>query len=402
MVKIAFIFSVLLSFPVFVFAESGPPVVINEIAWMGTTNSANDEWIELFNNTSGAVNLDGWMLKSPDEKIKIPLSGQLSANGFFLLERTDDNSAPNAAADLIYTGALLNSGIKLWLYDNFNNLIDEADCGTGWFAGDNETKQTMERAGGDWRSSQNPGGTPMSFNGGVAAAEIAKPINSSLLKPTISNSIKEIPVATYPDGITFSEIMPSPEGADETNEWIELFNSNNSTVDLSGWKIQDADGSLTTYAFPSDAKMASNEYLTVKRTETKIALNNEGDGLNLMSPDGKIRDSVSYKNAPKNQSYGEINSEWTWNFVPTPGKPNAAAISSLAENALPEQNKPDNQKMDESALAAIGESVKEEGGLLLGKLNMDGTSPIVLFLSALFAAILSAITMIIVKLKLKK
>jgi hypothetical protein len=50
-------------------------VVISEIAWMGTTNSANDEWIELFNNTSSDVDLAGWQLIRSDGAPIILLSG---------------------------------------------------------------------------------------------------------------------------------------------------------------------------------------------------------------------------------------------------------------------------------------------------------------------------------------
>jgi len=85
-------------------------VIINEIAWMGTTVSANDEWLELFNNTTGPIILDGWILKSADEKLKINLKGVISARGFYLLERTDDTTVPNITADLIYKGALSNTG----------------------------------------------------------------------------------------------------------------------------------------------------------------------------------------------------------------------------------------------------------------------------------------------------
>lgn len=409
MAKIAFIFSVLLFFPVFVFAENNPPVIINEIAWMGTINSANDEWIELFNNASDAINLNGWALKSPDEKIKIPLSGQLSASGFYLIERTDDNSAPNAAADIIYTGALPNSGIKLGLYDNFNNLIDEADCGAGWLAGNNETKQTMEREGGNWRSSQNPGGTPGAQNSealipAFPAAETStdkqSPTSNETLNSKNEGVADEANNVKYPDGIFINEILPSPEGADETNEWVELFNSNDFIVNLSEWKVGDAEGSAIIYIFPPDTKIPANGYIIAKRPETKIVLNNERDGLNLIRPDEKIADSIYYENALKNLSYGKIGSEWQWS-PPTPGKINITLASSSDKAALSEQNKSDNEKIGNSALATISESAKKSD-VFIDKLSAGGTSPIILFLSALFAAIFSAAVMIIVKLKLKK
>src|SRR3989344_6988032 len=82
-----------------------PVILINEIAWMGNSNSANDEWIELKNTTLEGVDLSGWILKSPDGKLNIPLTGILLSNSFYLLERTDDTSVPNITADFIYKGA---------------------------------------------------------------------------------------------------------------------------------------------------------------------------------------------------------------------------------------------------------------------------------------------------------
>ncbi len=147
-------------------------VTINEIAWMGTTNSANDEWIELCNNTNSQINLAGWELISRDGSLKINLAGMIPAAGFYLLERTDDKSSPGVTADQIYKGALTNSGKSLQLYDNQGDLIDSVDCASGWFGGDNQTKQTMERknslqVGNDsqnWQTSENPAGTPKTQN----------------------------------------------------------------------------------------------------------------------------------------------------------------------------------------------------------------------------------------------
>src|SRR3989344_2187192 len=107
-------------------------VVINEISWMGTTNSANDEWLELKNTTDDLINLSGWVLKSADEKIKIPLKNMIPAKGFYLLERTDDASVPATKADIIYTGALNNTGQHLLLYDNANNIIDQVNFLSKW------------------------------------------------------------------------------------------------------------------------------------------------------------------------------------------------------------------------------------------------------------------------------
>lgn len=65
----------------------GSGVVINEIAWMGTSTPANDEWLELYNPTDSVVNLEGWILKAVDGTPEINLSGTISANGFFFIRK---------------------------------------------------------------------------------------------------------------------------------------------------------------------------------------------------------------------------------------------------------------------------------------------------------------------------
>jgi len=232
---LAFFALFLLFFAPFCFAVNSLDVVVNEIAWMGTSASYNDEWIELYNNTNSSLNVDGWLLKAADGTPKINLGGTVPANGFYLLERTDDNTIPGILADKIYSGALGNSGEKLELYDNFGNLIDAVDSLSGWFAGDNSTKQTMERmnprvSGSDpsnWQTSQNPGGTPKAANSIVILEEV-KP-KEELPKESLESGIKtkdniqpqilDEETKTYPSGIIFNEILPSPKGSDETEEW---------------------------------------------------------------------------------------------------------------------------------------------------------------------------------------
>jgi hypothetical protein len=140
-------------------------VVINEVAWIGTANSANDEWLELYNNTASVISLDGWNLNAEDGTPTIKLKGNIPANGFFLLERTDDITVAEIKADLIYKGGLGNNGENLKLFDNSGNIIDEVNCSGGWLAGDNTKKQTMERKTDfSWQTSQIPGGTPKAQN----------------------------------------------------------------------------------------------------------------------------------------------------------------------------------------------------------------------------------------------
>ena len=154
-------------------------VVISEISWMGNNDSYTNEWIELYNKTDSPINLEEWQISSKNNNLEIKLEGKISENSFYLLERTDDNTVLNVHADKIYKGSLSNKGEVLELFDTSGNLIDLIDCSSGWFAGDNETKQTMERKSplvigsdsGNWQDSVEIEGTPKAKNSKYSVLE---------------------------------------------------------------------------------------------------------------------------------------------------------------------------------------------------------------------------------------
>ncbi|MBI1998710.1 MAG: lamin tail domain-containing protein [Parcubacteria group bacterium] len=131
------------------------PVVINEIAWMGTAASADDEWIELYNPTAQEVSLAGWILRAGDGTPTIGLTDTIPAGGYYILERTDDMTVSDISANQIYgndgaSSALVNTGEELFLERVANGAtttIDKtpAGCSNWCNKGNNTTKQTMER-----------------------------------------------------------------------------------------------------------------------------------------------------------------------------------------------------------------------------------------------------------------
>ena len=125
-------------------------VVINEIAWMGTKASDWDEWIELYNNTTSSIDLIGWQIKKDNEDfitISTSTTGTTIISDFYLLERAE--KATDINADFVYGGQrITNDPCEiLSLYNQLGQLIDRTACRDDgkWFAGDNNTKQTMER-----------------------------------------------------------------------------------------------------------------------------------------------------------------------------------------------------------------------------------------------------------------
>lgn len=374
-----FLLSLCFLFFNWVWASAPLDAVINEVAWMGTEASYNDEWIELYNNTNQDINLDGWELKAEDESPKINLAGIIPANGFYILERTDDDTLPKILADLIYKGSLGNSGENLKLYDSDGNLIDSVDCSKCWFGGDNETKQTMERKNSrlpgfdpdNWQTSQNSSGTPKSQNSILIKDDSSLEPESQLLPA------KEIQSLVYPSGIFINEILPNPEGPDETEEWIEIFNSNDFEVELYGWQLQDTTGKTTIYTFPKETKISAKGFLVFERPIIKIILNNDDDGVKLVNPTGETVDEISFGKTEKGKSYNKTDSGWFWSGDLTPG----------SENIIPVQKEKPLEFPEEKGLAAIGEQIPKETSF----------SPLLI---ALGIAIFSGIIILILKRKI--
>jgi len=100
----------------------------------------------------------------------------------------------------------------------------------------------------------------------AGATEVAITEETIATEPTeaINEQVKDASPVVYPAGIVINEILPSPEGPDEENEWIEIYNQNDFEADLSGWKIKDAEGTKTKYAFPAGTGISARGYLLFK------------------------------------------------------------------------------------------------------------------------------------------
>ena len=201
----------------------------------------------------------------------------------------------------------------------------------------------------------------------------------------------------YPSGITINELLPNPVGPDETDEWIELYNSNNFNVDLSRWQIQDTQGTITTFTIPQGTNISAAGFLVFKRPETKIMLNNDKDGLNLFSPDKNIVDSITYASAILGQSYNKTNYGWQWSATLTPGNKNIIAIAQTKNNPKTLPNQKNSVKNDDmvGGLSNISQNLNT---------NQDQTitNPWFLFFIVLATTLILAVTILFIKLKIFK
>ncbi|MEI6399972.1 MAG: lamin tail domain-containing protein [bacterium] len=225
-------------------------VFFSEIAWMGTTVSSTNEWIELFNDGDQSQNLDGWKIVSEDNNISINLSGTISAKGYYLIERTDDDSVANVPADLIATfgHGLSNAGETLYLKNDAGNTIESLNYTSGWPAGDVSTKDTMQKSGGVWiTASATPkaGGTSQSSS--ITTNTTTTNTGGGLVAPNTSVAVKKEPVLpkevvliSVPKSISVN--LPIKLSAKVFGSWSE-----NITTGYFVWSMGDGKSFTTNY-----------------------------------------------------------------------------------------------------------------------------------------------------------
>lgn len=128
-------------------------------------------------------------------------------------------------------------------------------------------------------------------------------------------------VTVYPVGVIINELMPNPQGEDKKEEWIEILNTNNFIVDISGWKIKNEKGKI--FIFPKNSLLLPGQFLVLKRDSTKMFLNNNKDSLSFFYPNDILIEKINYSHAKEGESIARNSKgEFFWTKIPTPGLAN--------------------------------------------------------------------------------
>ena len=313
---------------------------------MGTQQGWQYEWIELYNNTNKEIDIKNWKIKNgkaKKETLDID-AGKIKAKDYFLICRKQMTGIKEKC-DMEISKMSLNNDYqkngRLVLIDEQGNIIDQTPKSNDkkWHSGDNLSKQTMERKNScvsgldneNWQTSKQINGTPKAKNS-IIIADLPLIKNEDISKETEEQKNKTQTII-YPSEIYINEILPCPEGSDAENEWIELFNKNTFEVDISEWKITDIKGKTFSYVFPKATKIPGKKFLVLTRQETKITLNNSGDGLKLIQPDGKIINEVVFEKTFLGKSYNRTETDkWEWSETLTPDSLNIISESEAKEN----------------------------------------------------------------------
>ncbi len=108
--------------------------------------------------------------------------------------------------------------------------------------------------------------------------------------------------------VIINEIHYHPDGDFEKEEFIELYNRSDNSIDLTGWAFSRG----ITYLFPDGTQIAAHGYLVIARNMVEASkftsrstllgdyegtLSNNGEKLTLYNANGEIADSVQYKDS---------------------------------------------------------------------------------------------------------
>ncbi len=309
-------------------SESGDSVigiVINEIM-PSNTGAVTDEaggtsdWFELYNPTSEAIDLAGFSLTDDAQqgaKYIFP-SITIEPNGYLLIFASG-RDVRSASAPFLHTPFKLKGDETLLLTDEAGQTVDSArvpDMPSNVSVGRSATNIDT------WEEFQEP--TPGFPNDAAGRQAYLDSLNSTV------------------EGLSLNEIMASNQTTlmDEYGEypdWLEIYNSTNARIDLSGFGLTDRVDDLMRFRFPEGAGIDAGQYLIVFCSDRRDPLG-EGSGLHapfalssyretviLTDPTGKIIDEITYQELGADISYArsaENPGLWELTAKPTPGYPN--------------------------------------------------------------------------------
>lgn len=123
-----------------------------------------------------------------------------------------------------------------------------------------------------------------------------------------------------------NELLPNPASpqTDADDEFIELYNPNDSIFDLSGFKLAFGSTKPRKYTFPEGTVLQPKEFKAFTSGDTSISLSNAEAQVWLLDPNEKvIGQSDPYQKAKDGQAWALDAGRWQWTTRPTPNEMNA-------------------------------------------------------------------------------
>ncbi|MBI2636709.1 MAG: lamin tail domain-containing protein [Parcubacteria group bacterium] len=330
-------------------AAAASDIIFTEIMYNPSGTDTKTEWVEIFNSGPSDVTLiegsgnDSWRFNDGSNHTLTLIQGSLTvpAGGYAILA-SDGTTFLDAHQG--YVGTVIDTVMSL---NNTSDTIQlSSDKGESFFSG--VTYENTQGADGDGNSLQLLNGTWVAAGEtlGSSAVESAQSEQQETQGSTGSGSSgssgssggtpgsSASPAATPqgdPGKVKITEIFPNPEG-DENNEFIELWNNQDQSISLEGWKIADT-AKIKTLA---GITLVPGEYYALYRSSTGIALNNTSETIYLYDANGNLIDTHAYQSTIEGYSLSldKVLDAFLWSGTKTPSRENS--ITTPNEPPVPE------------------------------------------------------------------
>ncbi len=130
-----------------------------------------------------------------------------------------------------------------------------------------------------------------------------------------------------------TELLPNPIGTDndDTDEYIELYNSNAASFDLSGFVLQTGTTTKHNYTFPAGTTLSAKSFVAFYSADTGLSLSNSSGQADLLDPMGNvIGQTDAYGAAKDGQSWALAKGTWYWTTELTPSAANIIKLPVAA------------------------------------------------------------------------
>ncbi|MBI4592011.1 lamin tail domain-containing protein [Candidatus Uhrbacteria bacterium] len=289
------------------------------------------EWIELYNAGDTPVSLEGWSIEDESGGSTDLSNMTIEMGGYLLIEEPK--------------GKLNNDGDTVVLKDANGSVVESVIYGNEGYPTPKDG-EALARNGGTFEVTELP--TPGSVNLIFVAVEKIEEVVETAEEPESTVIPSETSEASEAEGSQVEEIVekveliktlrfvslyPNATGSDEEEEYIEIENIGTEAIDLQGWSIED--GSTDRHTFESSVMIEAGVTFILGRPESKLTLNNGGDTIELIAPDGEVIDLVTYSTSAKGATYDLVNGTWAWSVAATVAEstPVATTTSTTTSNA---------------------------------------------------------------------
>jgi len=318
------------------------PFLISEVLFnpLETGNDAAYEWVELHNPGDRAAVLDGYAIGDraswddlppaivPAGGYAVVLASERAALGHRIGEAGESAGAARLIiADGRIGGGLANDGDVVRLRGPTGAVLDAVSWGDDLGAFDPAV----------------PVGPPGASVERLPSWSDTGSASDWWIQPAPSPGFEGRRFSGAPR-LVINEVLPAPSrvdwdgdgGAGHTDEFIELHNLEPFAVDVGGWVLADGLEEGWEHRLAVGLRLDPGGHAAVFRAESGIALDNGGDSVRLIRPDGVVADSFTFAEGPGyDRSWSRRPDEagaaaaagageprWAADWMVTPGEPN--------------------------------------------------------------------------------